>query len=123
MLELLEQTALHDYPNPKRVGGPGPEFLFCLAYDRGSIDISDVRLTHVAPCSPCFREVRSVSNLNPSALLSCRRYAWRWWTTTSVLSDRDSRRELRLNELANARDATRGLRISCSDLISARVFE
>jgi len=73
MLELLEQVALHGSSNPKRVGCAGPEFLFCLACDRGSIDISDVRLTQVARCSPCFREVRSFSNRNPSALLSCRR--------------------------------------------------
>jgi hypothetical protein len=59
MLELLEQAALHDYPNPQRSGCPGSEFLFRLACDRGSIDISDARLTHVARCSPCFTEFRS----------------------------------------------------------------
>jgi len=30
MLELLEQEALHDYLNHKRIGCAGPEFLFVL---------------------------------------------------------------------------------------------
>lgn len=59
MLQLLEEAALHDYSNPQREGCPGSEFLFRLACDRGSIDITDARLTHVARCSPCFTEFRS----------------------------------------------------------------
>src|SRR3954470_13408752 len=27
MLDLLEQAALHDYPNPERIGCPGADFL------------------------------------------------------------------------------------------------
>ncbi|MFL6447360.1 MAG: hypothetical protein ACJ746_06675 [Bryobacteraceae bacterium] len=56
MLELLEQAALHDYPNPERKGCPGAEFLKRLASDRASISLDDARLTHVARCSPCYRE-------------------------------------------------------------------
>lgn len=56
MLELLEQAALHDYPNPERKDCPGPEFLQRLANDRASIDLNDPRITHVARCSPCYRE-------------------------------------------------------------------
>jgi hypothetical protein len=56
MLELFEQAALHDYPNPERIGCPGSEFLKRLATDRKSIDLNDPALTHVARCSPCFRE-------------------------------------------------------------------
>jgi hypothetical protein len=56
MLDLLEQAALHDYPNPERIGCPGSDFLRRLATDRQSIDINDPALTHVARCSPCFRE-------------------------------------------------------------------
>jgi hypothetical protein len=56
MLELLEQAALHDYPNPERKGCPGADFLKRLATDRGSISLDDARLTHVARCSPCYRE-------------------------------------------------------------------
>src|SRR5438270_3243547 len=56
MLELLEQAALHDYPNPERKGCPGQDFLQRLANDRASINLDDPRLTHVARCSPCYRE-------------------------------------------------------------------
>ncbi|MFL6449082.1 MAG: hypothetical protein ACJ746_15560 [Bryobacteraceae bacterium] len=56
MLELLEQAALHDYPNPERKGCPGQDFLERLANDRASINLDDARLTHVARCSPCYRE-------------------------------------------------------------------
>ena len=56
MLELLEQAALHDYPNLERKGCPGSEFLQRLATNRSSIDLDDPRLTHVARCSPCYRE-------------------------------------------------------------------
>ncbi len=56
MLELLEQAALHDYPNPDRVGCPGADFLKRLATNRKSIDLNDPALQHVAHCSPCYRE-------------------------------------------------------------------
>ena len=56
MLDLLQQAALHDYPNPERIGCPGADFLQRLATDRKSIDLSDPALDHVARCSPCFRE-------------------------------------------------------------------
>src|SRR4051794_28047045 len=59
MLELLEQAALHDYPNPERKGCPGSEFLQRLAADRASINLDDSRLTHIARCSPCYREFLS----------------------------------------------------------------
>ncbi len=59
MLELLEQAALHDYPNPERIGCPGSDFLRRLASDRNSINLDDARLTHVARCSPCYREFAS----------------------------------------------------------------
>src|SRR6476661_5545483 len=62
MLELLEQAALHDYPNPERKGCPGAEFLKRLATDRASIRLDDARLTHVARCSPCYREFVAYRN-------------------------------------------------------------
>jgi hypothetical protein len=56
ILELFEEAALHDYPNPDRIGCPGLDFLQRLATDRRSISLSDPALDHVATCSPCFRE-------------------------------------------------------------------
>lgn len=56
LLDLFEQAALHDYPNPDRVGCPGPEFLRQLANDRKSVSVRDPRLNHITHCSPCFKE-------------------------------------------------------------------
>lgn len=57
LLDLLAKSALNDYPNPERVGCPGPEFLRTLAFSRKSIPLNDNRLDHVVHCSPCFREL------------------------------------------------------------------
>lgn len=56
LLDTFEQAALHDYPNPDRIGCPGAEFLRVLANDRSDVPASDPRLDHVTHCSPCFQE-------------------------------------------------------------------
>jgi hypothetical protein len=56
ILAMFEQAALNDYPNPDRIGCPGSAFLKRLARNRRSIPITHPDLTHVARCSPCFRE-------------------------------------------------------------------
>ena len=56
LLNLFEQSSLHDYPNPEREDCPGTPFLRKLAADRKSIPIDHPDLTHVTHCSPCFRE-------------------------------------------------------------------
>ena len=56
MLDLLEQAALHDYPNPERIGCPPSDFLKRLALDRKSINLDDPALDHVARCSPCYKD-------------------------------------------------------------------
>ena len=60
LLDLLAKSALNDYPNPQRVGCPGPEFLRTLAFNRKSIPLDDSRLDHVVHCSPCFAEFTSL---------------------------------------------------------------
>ena len=56
LLEIFEQSSLNDYPNPERKGCPDTAFVRKLAFDRKSIPIRHPDLTHVARCSPCFRE-------------------------------------------------------------------
>jgi hypothetical protein len=53
---MFEQSSLNDYPNPDREGCPETAFVRKLASDRKSIPIRHPDLTHVARCSPCFRE-------------------------------------------------------------------
>jgi hypothetical protein len=62
LLDLLEKSALSDYPNPDRVGCPGAPFLRRLAYDRKSIPLGDRGLDHVTHCSPCFAEFAEFRN-------------------------------------------------------------
>jgi hypothetical protein len=56
-LDMFEQSALNDYPNPGRQGCPETAFVRKLAFDRKSVPIRHPDLTHVARCSPCFREL------------------------------------------------------------------
>jgi hypothetical protein len=72
MLELLKEAALHDYPNPERIGCPGRDFLNRLVNDRRSIDLSDPALDHVARCSPCFQEFVEIKDQANRAKISRR---------------------------------------------------
>jgi hypothetical protein len=72
MLELLEESALNDYPNPQRIACPGTEFLKQLANNRRSIELSDVRLDHVPRCSPCFREFAYFRDARKRAVMTRR---------------------------------------------------
>src|ERR1700761_187381 len=60
LLEMFQRAALNDFPNPQRADCPGMNFLRRLAHDRKSISLSDPALTHIARCSPCFREYRAL---------------------------------------------------------------
>ena len=55
--ELFKEAALRDFPNPDRIGCPGQEFFKKLAFNRKSIPLDNLSLTHVARCSPCFKEL------------------------------------------------------------------
>jgi len=72
MLDLLEEAALHDYPNPERIGCPGQDFLKRLAENRQSIEISDPALTHIARCSPCYGEFATYRNTAKRKVLTRR---------------------------------------------------
>lgn len=56
-LDSLGQSALRDFPNPERKDCPGGEFLRTLAVNRSAIPSSDLRVSHIAHCSPCFQEL------------------------------------------------------------------
>lgn len=55
--KAYEQFALHDYPNPNRIGCPtDKQVLKDLAAKK--LSPSDPVIQHVAECSPCFSEVK-----------------------------------------------------------------
>ncbi len=59
MIAEFERMVRRDFPNPERVGCPGPEQLRLLAkLSRGS-ELSHL-LEHVRKCSPCFDELKRV---------------------------------------------------------------
>jgi hypothetical protein len=59
-LEVLEKSALENYPNPERKGCPGREFIEQLAINTSSVPMSDRRIEHVTHCSPCFKELLDI---------------------------------------------------------------
>jgi hypothetical protein len=59
IFRLMEASALHDYPNPERVGCPPEETLTALARDPRSFDMDAPVFDHLAHCSPCFQFVRA----------------------------------------------------------------
>ena len=59
LVETATETALHDCPNPDRVGCPDLAVLKRLALHRNRIALDDPVIDHVAECSECFRECRS----------------------------------------------------------------
>jgi hypothetical protein len=52
--QLLQQAILNNYPNPERLGCPGPTVLREVA--RRQVPIRDAHWEHVTHCSPCFQE-------------------------------------------------------------------
>ena len=56
VFDPIEEAYLHAFPNPERIGCPGPEVLRGLATKE--LPISHPARTHVARCSPCFQEFR-----------------------------------------------------------------
>jgi hypothetical protein len=57
VLDPIEEAYLHAFPNPERLGCPGPEVLRGLATKE--LPISHPARVHIARCSPCFQEFRS----------------------------------------------------------------
>jgi hypothetical protein len=58
IFQMMEQAALHEYPNPDRIGCPDEETLKTFARDPKSFPISDSIFDHVMQCSPCFRFIQ-----------------------------------------------------------------
>jgi hypothetical protein len=54
IFRMMEQAALHEYPNPDRIGCPDAERLKAFARDPKSFPIGDSIFDHVMQCSPCF---------------------------------------------------------------------
>ncbi len=62
ILAQLRQHALIGFPNPRREGCPDRATLRAMAARDKTLQLSGQLVSHVATCSPCFREYSNVRN-------------------------------------------------------------
>jgi hypothetical protein len=55
-LDLLARGLSQEFPNPQRIGCPGPAILNGIALHRMSLSEADPWLDHLSSCTPCFQE-------------------------------------------------------------------
>lgn len=56
ILDLLDKGLSRDFPNPQRIGCPGPAILKSIALHKLRLAEADPWLEHFSSCSPCFQE-------------------------------------------------------------------
>jgi hypothetical protein len=59
-LDLLARGLSREFPNPQRVGCPGPAILRNIALHKLPLSEADPWLDHLASCSPCFQEFSEI---------------------------------------------------------------
>lgn len=59
-MDLLARGLSREFPNPQRVGCPGPAILSNIALHRLPLSEADPWLDHLASCSPCFQEFSEI---------------------------------------------------------------
>ena len=60
ILDLLARGLSRDFPNPQRVGCPGPAVLRNIALHKLPLSEADPWLDHLGSCSPCFQEFTEI---------------------------------------------------------------
>ena len=56
VIALGRKCARMAYPNPQRQGCPDPSTLRAMAYRDGRYNLTDLPISHVVMCSPCFSQ-------------------------------------------------------------------
>jgi hypothetical protein len=56
ILDLLDRGLSRDFPNPQRIGCPGPAIVKSIALHKLPLAEADPWLDHFSSCSPCFQE-------------------------------------------------------------------
>lgn len=59
LVDAFERIIHEDFPNPQRIGCPGPEALAKLAEESGHIQQKRL-LNHIRQCAPCFDELKEL---------------------------------------------------------------
>jgi hypothetical protein len=60
VLDLLARGLSREFPNPQRVGCPGPAILKRIALHKLPLSEAELWLDHLSSCSPCFREFSEI---------------------------------------------------------------
>ena len=60
ILDLLDKGLSRDFPNPQRIGCPGPAILKSIALHKLPLAEADPWLEHFSSCSPCFQEFSEI---------------------------------------------------------------
>jgi len=60
ILDLLDKGLSRDFPNPQRIGCPGPPILKSIALHKLPLAEADPWLEHFSSCSPCFQEFSEI---------------------------------------------------------------
>jgi hypothetical protein len=60
VLDLLARGLSGEFPNPQRVGCPGPAILKSIALHKLPLSEAEPWLDHLSSCSPCFREFSEI---------------------------------------------------------------
>src|SRR5947209_539723 len=56
ILAALGRSLLKDFPNPDRIGCPGPEVLKRISSHEMNLSEAEKWLDHLTSCSPCYRD-------------------------------------------------------------------
>lgn len=59
-MDLLARGLSREFPNPQRVGCPGPAVLRSIALHKLPLSEADPWLDHLGSCSPCFQEFTEI---------------------------------------------------------------
>lgn len=60
VLNLLARGLSREFPNPQRVGCPGPAILRSIALHKLTLSEAESWLDHLSSCSPCFTEFSEI---------------------------------------------------------------
>jgi hypothetical protein len=60
ILDLLNRGLSREFPNPQRIGCPGPAILRSIAHHKLPLAEADPWLEHFSSCSPCFQEFTDI---------------------------------------------------------------
>jgi hypothetical protein len=80
-LDLLARGLSREFPNPQRVGCPGPAVLRSIALHKLPLSEADPWLDHFGSCSPCFKEFTEIRKQTAGQ----RNRTLMWLTAAAVL--------------------------------------